>query len=292
MTLFFLLLIYSRALSLAVIETSFFCVKRLIPSIFPYMVFASFISESGLLNIVNKIPDSICSKLGICKKYLPEILLGMLCGFVSGAKLISEKYDNYSKKEATSSIFLSSVAGPGFVISFIGITLLKRIEFGIFLYITQILVSIILNKAYFKQEFQNEYKATLKKQGLIDSFCSSVFNSSHTIITICAYTIIFSTMVSIIKALFSLNNGYIIAIVSSILEISKGVEASINLSNYLVTACLIGFSVGFGGICVIFQTISVSKSNCLNKTQFIILKLLQGTFCSLLAMLYIKLTNL
>ena len=90
------------------------------------------------------------SFLGICIKYSSVLIFGNISGFIVGPKLLSEEIDlNFDKSETTRLILLSSNAGIGFVVSFVGQTIFKNFLFGLAIYIFQILTSFILNSLIF-----------------------------------------------------------------------------------------------------------------------------------------------
>ena len=253
------------------------------------MVFISLISSSAL---INKAFSNIFKKafviLGVCIKYSHVIILGNLSGFLIGPKLLSEEKDICNEKHfVTKHILLSSNAGLGFVVAFLGQALLGNFLFGFILYFLQILISFILNSfVLFKKELYDFEYIVDKRKPFFESIYNSVASTINAIISICAYTIIFSIISSLIIKCLSIPSSSIFSTVIYVMfDVSQGVKNASLLNNNLVSFFFIGFSVGFGGISVFLQIFSICKNLKLNKLKFFVSKLLQGILCGLISML-------
>lgn len=241
--------------------------------------------------------EKIIHILGICKTHLPIIILGNISGFVTGAKLLNElPFSKDDKNACTKSLILSSNAGLGFVISFVGIILWDNIQFGIFIYLLQLAVSIFLNCFIF---FRSKSKADIhinsikRNPSLLSSFTNSVSSSTNTIITVCSYTVVFSLLSNIIVRFAHIpEHSFFSTVLFSLLDITQGLNDSILLENTLLSAFFTGFSVGFGGISVAFQIFSTSYNLEINKKMYFISKLLQGILCGIFACLYVSILKI
>lgn len=227
--------------------------------------------------------------LGICKTLTSPILLGNLAGFVTGPKLICEISSyNSDKNEFSKAIILSANAGIGFVISFVGTMLWNDIYFGIFLYVTQFLTSVLVSKIIFLGHHTNiNQKYKIKNSTFFSSFSKSVSSSTKSIILVCAYTILFSAIITLVFRLTKINQSSILGvIISSFCDVSLGTKASLGLNATEASAFFTGFSVGFGGLCVMFQIFAICDGYPLSKLKFIISKALQGIICGIFSTIY------
>ena len=145
----------------AALKDSFlFTVNNVICSIFPFMMLSSFLINSYIIEKhLYSLDFKRLNKLGICKIYLPSILLGSVSGFVTGAKCINELYskNKTDKNSFTNAVILSSNAGVGFVIVCVGMKIWNSALYGILLYICQIATSLLIGK-FRLPEAKNEYK--------------------------------------------------------------------------------------------------------------------------------------
>lgn len=106
-------------------------------------------------------------------------------------------------------------------------------------------------------------------------------------ISICAFTIIFRAIISILNLyLNKQNDAAINAIFCSIFEFSSGVFSASCINNSYISRFLVGFSVGFGGLSIILQTFSLCDGLPLKKTKFVFLKAIQGILCGFSLIIY------
>ena len=162
-----------------------------------------------------------------------------------------------------------------------GVYLWNSFYFGLFLYIVQLLTSIFLFKLIRKN---NSLAVEFKQTSLITSFTDSVKQNTFVLLEICGFTIVFGTIKALICRYFALK-GIFSAVFTSLLEISEGVFVCSRIQNTAMSLFFTGFAVGFGGICMCFQTFSACKSN-ISRIRFVFLKLLQGLLCGVLCYIY------
>lgn len=280
--LIFIIIFYffnSKLISKSIIDTLIFCFEKLIPSIFPLMIVCSIISESKIIdNLSNEKKSKI---FGVLKNDVGIVISSWISGFLIGPRLLFEKY---GEEDLTDYALLTSNAGIGFVVSYIGISLWNNIYWGIFLYISQLLVSLLIFKIS-KTKVKNSYSASVEKKSISDCIVKSVQSSTKTMLDICSYTIFFTFVKEIIILIIADKNNLIFScILSCIFEISSGCKNTILLDGNILCGILTGFCVGFGGICMCFQTFSVCK---VNKLKFTVKKLLQGIIVGILSGLFI-----
>lgn len=279
--------------NLAVKSALIFCFENLVPSIFIYMVFFSFLlylcDFSGILSKCN---NSLFRLLGICKKYFFEVLLCSVCGFVSGAKIISEKFKKIggSEVEFSNAVILSSNAGVGFLVGCVGVKIWDSAIFGVYLFFSQILISILLGRLILKHPKFNDTALILPhhNSSFSSAFCRAVSTSSLTIISMCAFVVVFSCFSGNLFSLFRIKkDSPLYLTVSIILEFSQGIFLSASYGDLVACAFMTGFCVGFGGLCVHFQIFSTCEGLPLDKMRFIIFKLFHGVLCGFSSLIYV-----
>lgn len=89
-------------------------------------------------------------------------------------------------------------------------------------------------------------------------------------------------------------NPVIISILSSIFEMTKGSkDIFLNLKiNDVLKICLVSFSIGFSGLCVIFQIFSCIFKYKFSLKKLVASKLLQGIFSFFITYLLLKYSNI
>ena len=275
-----------------VFSSLIFCGEKIIPSLFPFMViFSFFLYLSVFVGSQRAKSNKLFQIFGICKKYFLHIVFGSLCGFVVGARMISEDYDENRDSNASlnSSIALSSNAGIGFVVGTVGMKLWGDFLFGIFLFFSQIILALIINKLLFNDVNFDTTSVKKERVPLFSAFIRSVTSSASTIINISAFVVFFSVLISTISSFFNIKNRAFLFI---LLEFCQGSFYSVSMTNTLMCAFCTGFVVGFGGLCAHFQIFSVCEGLPLNRLKFTIFKFIQGMFCGIFSFLYVFITKI
>ncbi len=134
-------------ISKAVTDALFLCSSAVIPSLFPFLVFSSFIAKTSLLEKLGALMSPITKTLfGLSGNCGPVILMSLIGGFPVGPHMAAELYkeQKISKKEAGLLCLFSINAGPAFVIGTVGYSMLGSIKAGVLLYTSMIISSLLL----------------------------------------------------------------------------------------------------------------------------------------------------
>ena len=264
------LFIYGKDVNKVVFETLVFCFSKLIPSLFPFMAFAGILVKNGKNNSQKHGFFRLC-------------FISWLCGYIIGPKILQD--ENYS--DITEYIALTSNAGIGFVVSYVGGIIWGNLAFGAILYIFQILSSFVIFLIFKRKK---TFDLKFKKLPLISAVNSSVSDSTYSVITICGFTVFFSLIRYIICEIFSFGEiGN--QVISSTLEISNGILFSTTLSSNILCGFFTGFALGFGGICMCMQTFAVCKDECICKKKFILIKFIHGIICGTFSAIFVYFTD-
>ncbi|BED92358.1 MAG: sporulation integral membrane protein YlbJ [Candidatus Paraimprobicoccus trichonymphae] len=256
-----------------------FCINILIPSLFPFMFLSCFIVNSGISEEFGKL-ISFLSKFLF---YLPSctgssIILSLLGGYPVGAKLVSSLYKRklISQEQANRMLCFVINSGPAFAITTLGLKLLSNKTFGLIIYLSQIISSLLIATilgifARIKNKnlkIQNTY--SIKKPEIFSAFINSSIETIDSIVNMCAFIIIFSCIIFIINKLIC-HNLFLI----SILEITSG---CVELAREKIPIYLISFFVAWSGICIHFQIFSIMNIKKFNfkRLKFILFRFIHG----------------
>ncbi len=265
----------------------------LIPSVFPYMVISSLFLNTGALSIISKIAHKFIKKLtGISKNASGVYLLSLFCGYPTGAKLSSSLYskNTISEYEMKKLFYYATIPGFGFCVSFLG----NLYGNGIKIYFSYVLASLFINfilkgeknretEEYFEEKDASSY-------GFGESLVKSVRSSSQTMLEITGYVCFFSALCEIIKRAEKITNNKIItALFCGFLEITTGnAEIYKLVSDSPYAKYIAVFLTGFGGMCVLFQSMSFDKKNSINIIYFILSRFV-FSLCALIFFILLKL---
>lgn len=272
-----------------------YCVNTLIPSLFIFMIFTSFIVNSGATQNLSKILNPVTKFLF----YLPGctapiIILSLIGGYPVGARGAKSLYESKEiNTEQLNRLMTFSVnAGPAFIIEIVGNILLKNYKLGCLIFIVQVVLSLsigIISGILARQKnlnfYFNENVGKNKKPNISDSLIKSCSDTSKSIIVMSALIVVFYTLIEILKSSLltkdilnhfftsndSINNFRTIFI--SILEMTSGCNEVIYKS---APTGIIFFAVGFGGICAHLQIKSIFGEDDFNFIKFTLYRLLNG----------------
>lgn len=253
------------------------CSNIIIPSIFPFCVFSLFIFNC--INFSNKkIPI-----LRIDSGVFMIIIMSMLGGYPTGAKLITEAYksNSISKSSANTLLLFCVNASPSFIVTAIGFSVFSNLKIGLILLVSHILATTEM-LLFYKNGLKYEKGISKKAYNLSDAFVLSVANASNALINICAFVILFSGISEVIGSL-PLSHT-LKTLINCFFEVSSGILAC---KNIFITA----FFLGFGGICVIFQIFSVTTLFLEKPIHFFVSRISHGILSSINLFLILKIFN-
>ena len=236
------------------------------------------------------------------------LIMGIISGYPTGAT-IAGKYrkDNIcTKEECERLLSFTNNSGPLFIIGTVGISMFGSTTIGLLLFITHILACITVgiifrfwkyhstNKTINKisSSILNEQNISLLDLGEIIG--KSITNSITTILMIGGFVVLFSVIISILKAsnflqllaltvspifnTIGIPNSLSVPLVTGFLEITNGISAisNIHLKALSINIVTTAFLLGFGGISVMLQVFSIIAKTDLSIKPYIIGKLLHG----------------
>lgn len=265
------------------------CSDVVIPSLFPILCITSSFANSGVITFFSKYFEKISKKLfNLSGYFVPVFLLSLVSGYPVGAALSNTLYNNgkISLSERNNIASVSCSAGPGFILLAVGVSLLKSYEAGVILLIVHITASIavaFIVSRFFKYDcFASKNNSNIC---IGDALVKGIGSAAGSIISICAYTVLFSAVVNVISKYLRFSVFYLPLV--SVLEVTNAVYA---LSNAKVPLAFISAAVGFGGFSVIFQISSVLGNNRPPISEIITIRLLHSflsfVFCSILIEFY------
>lgn len=268
------------------------CAHAVVPSLFPFMVLSELLAASGAgewLSIPLERP--LGKLLGLSRSGCCAVILGLVCGFPVGARCAIAAYEKQTidRNECERVLACSSIPSSAFLISTIGTTLWGNVKFGIFLYITAIFSALLggfLLYVMQKREKTNRQKkpktAPSKIHFEAGMFPAAVKNATVSTLLICAYVVFFSTLTGTVELILGRFTASKMthAILSILLELSGGVSATAELVNRQTAAILTGAAVGWSGLSIHCQMLSLCDGHDLSIRPYLKAKLVQAISCA------------
>ena len=247
-------------------------------------------------------------------------IMGIISGYPIGAKIAVNlrNTNTCSKEECERLLSFTNNSGPLFIIGTVGITMFGNIEIGLLLFTTHILASLTvgflfrfwnnknrlkgsqfkINNSRFKDTKNISSTTTANIKNLGEIMAESITSSIKTVLLIGGFIIVFSSVISIINSsglikiitvaltpmfkAINLDISFIQGIFTGILELTNGLNLICNVHvKALSTNILIAsFLLGFGGLSIMLQVLSIVSKSDLSCKPYIIGKILQASFAT------------
>ena len=292
------LLCYSKAVSAAMTQALALCVQVLLPSLFPFFVLSSMFISTGIIQRLSpRLEKPFQWLFGLPGSFGAALLLGAAGGYPVGAKTIATLYQQgqCSRRDAEKALRFCNNAGPAFLISAVGASLLQDPHAGLNLYAVHVLSALIIGCIYRKNTDHVKYNGItadhMRSTATISLFLRAVTDAFSSFLNVSAFVLIFSVIstmlqqLPLIDSLHGLPGGGILwyGLLAGFLELTSGVACLTQggLPPSILLPAL-SFVCGWGGCSVQFQTISLLHDAGLSCRQYLKSKLLQGILAALI----------
>lgn len=253
----------------------------ILPSVFPFMVMGDFLSYCISRDGLGATGVMISRIFGVGKSEVGILVSGLLCGFPTSARAVSEAYKSggADKNEAVRICALSSNPSPPFIIGAIGDGLMGSSFCGVILFVSLIL-SVAATSLIFRKNGQKEAFSGISAHKKY-SFVSSVKNAGQATITVFSFVTLFCALIEVLKSFFG---GVFFSLCVCVLEVSSAAVRLLTASSLprVILYLLLGFSVGFGGLCANLQCAAFLSEAGLELKKFFLIKLILGVICALI----------
>ena len=288
--------------------------NSVVPSLFPFFVATELLMNTNFVNILGRFLNKIMEPLfNVRGEGSFAFIMGLISGYPVGAKIATNFRENNicSKEECERLLSFTNNSGPLFIVGTVGISMFGNSTIGILLLITHILgcitVGIIFKfwkskshspnfKGVSKSSYRKNKNVTFSNLGEV--LGNSISNSISTILMIGGFIVIFSGIISILNVsgvlqiliflltpLFNninIDSNFIYGILTSFLEITNGINSisNVNVKNISINIILTAFYLGFGGLSVLLQVLSITSKTDLSISPYIYGKILHGTIAA------------
>lgn len=282
--------------------------NKILPSLLPFIILINILSQLNIMKEITSLSSPLTQKLWkLPGDSLFAFIMGFIAGYPMGAKVIKQLLEHQllSPKEGQKLLCFSNNCGPLFIIGTVGTLMLNNTSLGYFLLLIHMLSALLLGFICSFYETTPSYSRHKrhdtrpeKSLSLAHIFNEAVANGMDTIVYIGGYIIFFSVIASIIKSssllihapsphpIDATNASTTLSFITGLLELSNGVNMLAASPISLYVLAFISFLIGFGGICVYFQT-SYVLGNCnFSLIPYLIAKFMQGLLSFILTCLF------
>lgn len=242
--------------------------QNMVPALLPMMILTSCMIKLNVTGMFASIIYPITKKLyHLSKNGTYALLVGFLCGFPMGAKVICELYNQkkLSKNEANALLPICNNIGPVFMLTYgLKAFITEQIYLVLLLfYALPLIYAFYIFRTY---DFQNTMEHSPKKLPFSVALDESISESAAGILSLGGYLMFFSILTLIPKEIIPLTSEAV-SFLTCFLEITNGLSHVPVLPSYVLLALL-----QFGGICCIFQTIKYISQTDLSFKNYMVHK--------------------
>ena len=261
------------------------CAARVIPALLPFLTALP-------LPTPGRRADRLFRALfGVRAACLPALLTGLLGGYPAGAAAVTELYraGALSKAEAERALCFCNNSGPGFFAGLIGTAVLGDVRRGLILYGLHALAALMTGLLLPGSTPPAALRTVRREKPVLSSLLpEAVQGSCAALLQVSGLIVFFSSMLAVLRAAVLraagltalLPNRLAEALACGALELSSGI---LLLSGHGAEAAC-ALLMGWGGLCVHFQAMSLWQTAGLRPHGYFPAKLLHGLLSAVLAL--------
>lgn len=267
------------------------CAARVIPALLPFFVVSRMLTALPLPTPGRRADRLFRALFGVRAACLPALLTGLLGGYPAGAAAVTELYraGALSKAEAERALCFCNNSGPGFFAGLIGTAVLGDVRRGLILYGLHALSALLTGLLLPGSAPPAALRTVRREKPVLSSLLpEAVQGSCAALLQVSGLIVFFSSMLAVLRAAVLraagltalLPNRLAEALACGALELSSGI---LLLSGHGAEAAC-ALLMGWGGLCVHFQAMSLWQTAGLRPHGYFSAKLLHGLLSAVLAL--------
>lgn len=295
--------------------------NSVVPSLLPFFIATELLFHTNIIYYLGKMLNGIMRPIfNVPGEASFALLMGIISGYPTGAKIVSNFKERHicTNEECERLLAFTNNSGPLFIVGTVGTSLLCDSKTGYLLLFTHILACLTVGivfrfwKCKSSKNYRSSYDDTsvpVSFGNLGDILGSSIRNSINTVVMIGGFVVLFSIITSMLQnshvfdllsAILSpltnflgVNSNFLQGTIAGCIELTNGLGQICNIpaKSLSLTIVLCAFLLGFGGISVMLQVLSITSKNNISIKPYIIGKLLHGSFAALYTFLILSNTN-
>lgn len=279
------------------------CGNVIIPSLFPFFVLSSLVVELGLAGYMGRALEGVMRPLfGVPGSCASALVLGLIGGYPVGARTAVSLYEAgmCSKTEGERLLAFCNNCGPGFILGVAGAGVFRDGRIGLLLYLVHAAAAVcvgVLFRFYKREQSGGTVRGrqVIHTRRLSAAFTGSVKSALFSMLNICAYVVFFTVLTQMLTAAGALDRlagPWGRKLLTGVLEISSGVCVLAEGGSLEGRVVLAAFVLGWAGISVHCQVLSLVGDSGLSAKPYLIGKLLHGGLSAVLAAAMIRVVPL
>jgi sporulation integral membrane protein YlbJ len=302
----FLLLLYAEAAERGAYAGLTLCLRVIVPSLFPFFVAARLLSCLGLAEYLGIYASPLMVRLfRVGGEGAAVFVIGVSGGYPLGAVTVANLFRDgrIKKEEAERLLAFCDNSGPAFIIGAAGVGIFESAAAGLLLYLTHILAAALVGiLGSFPRKKASppprRQVVRIRSVGLAEALTEGIRSSSLALLGICGFVIFFSALVSVLDGMglfgtlagaLALRTGaelrFIRAALTGVAELGSGIGSMGGLPALPRNLALAAGILGWGGLSVHCQALSVLSGTGLSARRHWSGKLLHAALAAVLTYL-------
>lgn len=278
------LLLYPAGAADAARQALALCLETVLPSLFPFFVLSSLLVSLGGADALGRALEPLMRPLfGLGGAGAAAFALGLVGGYPVGARTAAELYRGgaLSRAEAERLLSFCSNAGPGFILGICGAAVLHSARAGAYLYLVHVasavLTGVLLCRLSAAEPAPSPARGRAQAVRLAGAFPAAVRDSFAAAWSVCGFVVLFAVVMRPVSALLPGR-----ALLAGMIELTNGVLALAPGRDGFVRCAVL---LGWGGVSVHAQTLSVLDGTGLSPRRYFLGKAVQAALSAPLALL-------
>ena len=291
---------YPAESKLAIVKGLQVCGSSVIPALFPFFVLTRLLTANLSTARMPKFLDHVMEKLfGVSGGCLSPLLMSFLGGYPVGVSCVVSLYEEgvITKRDAQRALLFCNNSGPAFFVGVVGSIVLQNVKNGLLLYFIHMIAALYVGRFFCRGGAEDAKLRRLPKKSepLSQQFLNAISNSCGALLQICGLILFFSVLLALLERIglisllrklpLGLSEAELSATLYGFLELTGGI---LRLSNTSAPFLLASFFMGWGGLCVHFQAMSLWQRAGLHPKGYFIAKLLHGVLSAFFALCCLK----
>lgn len=310
---FFLLVFSNNNLSSAKNGLSLWA-NSVVPSLLPFFIATELLGYTNVISFLGRSLTRFMKPIfNVPGEGVFPFIMGIISGYPMGAKIVSNFKEQgvCTQEECERLLAFTNNSGPLFIIGTVGVGLFKDTKTGLLLFITHILGCITVGFLFrwwksgkkkrnsLLETSSNNIPPNVSFSNIGEVIANSIMSAINTLLLIGGFIVLFSVISSILKSskilegienvlspllnALNISNKFSEGIITGLIELTNGVCMISSIPNkYLSTNVMIcAFLLGFGGISITLQILSITSKAKISIRPYIIGKFLQAIFATL-----------
>ena len=277
------------------------CARLIIPRLFPFFLLSSFLNSAGLPRMLGRVFGRWSRRLfGVSGAGFSAFFMGICGGYPLGAAAAGqmEEQDIISSAEAEKLLVFCNNTGPAFIIGAAGSGIFHSSEAGLLLYTVHI-ISAVLCGIICRGRCCSASDAPAVPQPEISpakAFTEAVQKSIVNTLNVCGFALSFGIFTGLLDVcgflpslclrlsdLFSQEPAFFSALIKGLIELCSGISSMEGFPLRPANLALAAFLLGFGGLSVHFQTMSLFADKDISCLPHFAGRIISASLAALLA---------